>query len=392
MSTVHSSRGILAEDAREERERIVEMLKRAYWMEIETVMSYLANSINPDGVRAQEIVASLREDIQEELGHATQFANRIKELYGIVPGSMDFRCRTVLPAAARAPDRHRARDRRRDRGGDRSDRLLQRDHRGDRGVRPGHERHGHRDPPRRGRPPTPVRGLPARVPARVEPGVSAVDRGCSAARCRRSDPARPSGRAAPHLRRRSRRDVDPAGAGGARALPGTGDLLHGRRAGARAAGPRPGGARRRATRWSFTATATSATPNSASESSSATPNWRSPRWRARAPARACGGRRGGSARRGQPRGWRSASALRLVGWSIDTHDWRGDDARAMLARARHRSHDGSQRVDARRTRSGRAARRLREHARAAPRVDGAGARASTCAPVPMANASREVCS
>ena len=90
MATVNSSRGILAESARGDRERIVEMLTRAYWMEIETVMSYIANSINPDGVRAQEIVASLREDIQEELGHATQFANRIKELYGIVPGSMDF--------------------------------------------------------------------------------------------------------------------------------------------------------------------------------------------------------------------------------------------------------------------------------------------------------------
>ena len=84
------SRGILAEDARERRERIVAMLKRAYWMEIETVMSYLANSVNPDGVRAQEIIESLKTDIQEELGHATQFANRIKELYGIVPGSMDF--------------------------------------------------------------------------------------------------------------------------------------------------------------------------------------------------------------------------------------------------------------------------------------------------------------
>lgn len=90
MSAVRSSRGILAEDARAERERIVAMLKRAYWMEIETVMSYLANSVNPDGVRAQEIVESLRADIQEELGHATQFANRIKELYGIVPGSMEF--------------------------------------------------------------------------------------------------------------------------------------------------------------------------------------------------------------------------------------------------------------------------------------------------------------
>ena len=91
MHTSKSSAGILAEDASEQRERIVEMLTKAYWMEIETVMSYLANSVNPDGVRAQEIVASLRTDIQEELGHATQFANRIKELYGIVPGTMDFR-------------------------------------------------------------------------------------------------------------------------------------------------------------------------------------------------------------------------------------------------------------------------------------------------------------
>jgi len=90
MSAAKNSNGILAEDAREERERIVEMLTKAYWMEVETVMSYLANSVNPDGVRAQEIIKSLREDIQEELGHATQFANRIKELYGIVPGSMDF--------------------------------------------------------------------------------------------------------------------------------------------------------------------------------------------------------------------------------------------------------------------------------------------------------------
>jgi bacterioferritin len=75
---------------RTEREQIIGMLCKAYWMEIETVMSYLTNSINPDGVRAQEIIESLRADIQEELGHATQFATRIKELYGVVPGSMDF--------------------------------------------------------------------------------------------------------------------------------------------------------------------------------------------------------------------------------------------------------------------------------------------------------------
>jgi bacterioferritin len=55
------------------------------------VIYYVTNSTNPDGVRAQEIKESLEEDIQEELTHAQQFAQRIKELYGVVPGSMDFR-------------------------------------------------------------------------------------------------------------------------------------------------------------------------------------------------------------------------------------------------------------------------------------------------------------
>jgi bacterioferritin len=91
MTTVRgSSQGILSDENAAKREEIIELLKKAYWMEIETVMSYIANSVNPDGVRAQEIVESLRADIQEELGHAQQFANRIKELYGVVPGSMEF--------------------------------------------------------------------------------------------------------------------------------------------------------------------------------------------------------------------------------------------------------------------------------------------------------------
>ena len=73
-----------------EREEVVRLLTKAYWMEIETVMSYIANSINPDGVRAQEVIDSLQQDIQEELGHAQLFGKRIKELYGVVPGSADF--------------------------------------------------------------------------------------------------------------------------------------------------------------------------------------------------------------------------------------------------------------------------------------------------------------
>jgi bacterioferritin len=90
MTVRSSSQGILADENTQKREEIVGMLRKAYWMEIETVMSYLANSINPDGVRAQEIVESLADDIQEELGHAKRFGNRIKELYGVVPGSLEF--------------------------------------------------------------------------------------------------------------------------------------------------------------------------------------------------------------------------------------------------------------------------------------------------------------
>jgi bacterioferritin len=91
VETNRGSQGILSEDLREKRQAIVELLKTAYFMELETVMNYVTNSINPDGVRAQEVKENIEEDIQEELAHAQQFAQRIKELYGTVPGSMDFK-------------------------------------------------------------------------------------------------------------------------------------------------------------------------------------------------------------------------------------------------------------------------------------------------------------
>jgi bacterioferritin len=90
MEATSRSKGILDGAASGTREEVVELLTKAYWMEIETVMSYLAASVNLDGVRAQEIKESLAEDIEEELGHARQFADRIKELYGVVPGSEAF--------------------------------------------------------------------------------------------------------------------------------------------------------------------------------------------------------------------------------------------------------------------------------------------------------------
>jgi bacterioferritin len=96
---------ILDEDKTEQRRELIELLTKAYWMEIETVVSYISNSINPDGVRAQEIIESLQQDIQEELNHAQAFGRRIKELYGVVPGSLDFKAeQTYLQPADEQTD------------------------------------------------------------------------------------------------------------------------------------------------------------------------------------------------------------------------------------------------------------------------------------------------
>src|SRR5262245_10749711 len=84
------------------RQEIIELLTVAYWMEIETVMNYISASVNLDGVRAEEIKKSLGKDVTEELGHAQQFAKRIKVLSGITPGSFDFKPKqaSLQPPAA----------------------------------------------------------------------------------------------------------------------------------------------------------------------------------------------------------------------------------------------------------------------------------------------------
>ena len=78
------------------RTKILAALEQAYWMEIETVMNYIAASVNLDGVRAEEIKKSLAADIAAELGHAQLFARRIKTLSGVVPGSMKFKASQAL--------------------------------------------------------------------------------------------------------------------------------------------------------------------------------------------------------------------------------------------------------------------------------------------------------
>ncbi|MGE5400283.1 MAG: ferritin-like domain-containing protein [Ignavibacteriales bacterium] len=74
-----------------EQSEIVKELIVAYWSEIETVMNYLSNSVNLDGVRAEEIKKSLAVDVTEELSHAQMISKRIKELGGMIPGSGDFK-------------------------------------------------------------------------------------------------------------------------------------------------------------------------------------------------------------------------------------------------------------------------------------------------------------
>ncbi|MBX3411602.1 MAG: hypothetical protein KF708_02700 [Pirellulales bacterium] len=81
-------------------QEIVAMLTKSYCMELETVINYLQASINPDGVRAEEIKKSLGADIAAELGHAQQLGNRIKQLGGKLPGSLalEFDQKSLQPA------------------------------------------------------------------------------------------------------------------------------------------------------------------------------------------------------------------------------------------------------------------------------------------------------
>ena len=71
--------------------QIIDELKISYRMELETVMNYLANSINLDGVRAQEIKEALREDVSTELGHAEKLGKRMYVLGGQAPGSLGMK-------------------------------------------------------------------------------------------------------------------------------------------------------------------------------------------------------------------------------------------------------------------------------------------------------------
>jgi bacterioferritin len=72
---------------------VLDLLKKAYSDEMETVMNYQTNAIVLDGVRAEEIKESLQQDIQEELTHAQQLGQRLKQLDDRPPASGEFTAR-----------------------------------------------------------------------------------------------------------------------------------------------------------------------------------------------------------------------------------------------------------------------------------------------------------
>ncbi|WP_128225196.1 ferritin-like domain-containing protein [Halobacteriaceae archaeon SHR40] len=74
-------------------DRVINLLQKAYEDEMETVMNYQTNAIVLDGVRAEEIKQSLQQDIQEELTHAQQLGNRLKQLDSRPPSSAEFTAR-----------------------------------------------------------------------------------------------------------------------------------------------------------------------------------------------------------------------------------------------------------------------------------------------------------
>ena len=77
-------------------QEVIDLLTEAYCLEIETVTNFIANSINLDGIRAEEIKKALSADVAEELLHAQQLAMRIKQVGGLVPGSSSLTLGTQI--------------------------------------------------------------------------------------------------------------------------------------------------------------------------------------------------------------------------------------------------------------------------------------------------------
>ena len=70
-------------------QKIIDLLKKAYVDEIETVTNYIAHGVRLDTFDGQDVAEDLLADVQEEQQHAQRLGQRLKVLDDVPPTSLD---------------------------------------------------------------------------------------------------------------------------------------------------------------------------------------------------------------------------------------------------------------------------------------------------------------
>lgn len=94
--------GLLGTERPSGTPELVELLIQAYWMEIETVMSYLAALTGDNGLRGAAVMAELARGVDDEVAHTRALGRRIQELHGVLPG--DFAPAELPSVPTHLPD------------------------------------------------------------------------------------------------------------------------------------------------------------------------------------------------------------------------------------------------------------------------------------------------
>src|SRR5829696_4689681 len=78
MQTGRGGEGILSEEMTQKRDEIIGLLKQAYFAELETVINYVTNSTNPDGVRASSTDFKAEQTLLQPPKHQTDVVHVIR--------------------------------------------------------------------------------------------------------------------------------------------------------------------------------------------------------------------------------------------------------------------------------------------------------------------------
>ena len=93
MRVRNAAQGILADERPEQREEIIALLTKAYWMEIETVMSYIANSVY--GVVPGSLEFSAEQNYLQPPAHQTDVVHVIKGVIEAETGAIEHYNRII---------------------------------------------------------------------------------------------------------------------------------------------------------------------------------------------------------------------------------------------------------------------------------------------------------